>query len=148
MRFCLPIPFEVMDWIDSGPPSIPRDYQLDVLIGLAQCLTEEDLLDIESLVDAFQEYLIDEFRINQPYDESDYLQQFEAYFADVYLMASTLMAKWELRYQPKNHPLLRCRITTNKICKDSNLTLLEIDPLTTSLFYQGEFDYLKQGEQA
>lgn len=141
IRFCLPIPPDVIDWLDSSPPSIARDFQLDVLIALAQYLTEEDDFDVESLVDNFQDYLIEEFRNNQPYEQHDELYQYETYFADVYLMASNLMTKWELKHYPRTYPLRRCRITTGRICRETNLAALVIDPSVTSLFYDGEFDF-------
>ena len=144
-HFCMRLPFAIQDWLGDKPPSIADDYLVDILIALAQCLSEEDAFEVESLVDTFHDYIVEEFRVIEPSFEPEDLWSYETFFADLYMMAQTLCAQWELAFHPKDHILRRCRLTTGAVRKDIGLVMLTVDERANSLYYDGEFDYLRLG---
>lgn len=146
-HFCLRLPQTVQDWLDESPPTLDDDYSMEVAMSLAQCLSQENTFEVESLVDCFHEYLVEEYTMTTPSGDDTFIWNHERFFADLYMVAATLCADWELPHYHPSHPLIRCRLNAHAVRRDYGMVLITLDERSESLFYSGEFDYLREGEK-
>ena len=146
-RMRISIPLTVRDWLESRPPSLPADTALEYLIDLAQHFPFETEYDIESLVETYSDFLLDEARFHMTEEEFEYMNEYSDFFREIYYPATSLFTAIGLDNLQRNDWLIRLRLSVLMLTRDYRTAILQVVENILSHVGSGEFNYLRYEEE-
>ena len=147
IRMRISIPLTVRDWLESRPPSLPADIALEYLIDLSQHFPFEIDYDIESLVETYSDFLLDEARFHMTEEEFEHMNEYSDFFREIYYPATSLFTAIGLDNLQRNDWLIRLRLSVLMLTRDYRTAVLQVIENLLSHVGSGEFNYLRYEEE-